>query len=91
MRDAEDLTKNSAADMAAIFGVRSDVYSLDPTPPPPLRVNPKMRTTLSGVGDSGVAFTKQKRRRRDKNREDNYSSSGSATKYKNKKRKHVSE
>ena len=28
MRDTKYLTKKSAADMAAIFGVRADVYSL---------------------------------------------------------------
>ena len=30
MRDAKDLTKKSAVDMAAIFGVRDDVYCRPP-------------------------------------------------------------
>ena len=44
MRDAKDLTKKSAANMAAIFGVRTDAYSLDPHLMQSLRIDPKRRT-----------------------------------------------
>ena len=44
MRDAKDVTKISAANMAAIFRVRADAYFSDPPHLPPLRGYPKRRT-----------------------------------------------
>ena len=62
MRVAEGLTKNSAPDMATIFGVREDAYSLDtPTPLPPC-VNPKRSTTLTGGGDNVGAVANPNKR-----------------------------
>ena len=57
MRDAKDLTKKSAADMAAIFGVRSDVYSLSAVVEP--NSNP---STLSNGGVDGEARESKKRK-----------------------------
>ena len=64
MRDANYLTKKSAADMAAIFTLKADLLSLDPPPPPPSRVDPKISTTpTNGVDDEGnVADWKNSRR-----------------------------
>ena len=39
MRYVKDLTKNLATDMASVFRVRADAYSLDIPPPPPSRVD----------------------------------------------------
>ena len=81
MREAKDLTKTSAANMAAIFGVREDAYSLAP---PPLSLSPvdtKRMTTSSGEGDNGGAISEREKRRKDKKRyDDNGPSSGAAKK-----------
>ena len=82
MRYAKDPTKKSAADMAAIFGVRAYTYPSDPPPTPLSRVNPKRRTTPTGVGDDGGTVSDQKRRRRDKNRDGNNGSESGAAKNK---------
>ena len=74
--------KNSAADMAAIFGVSVDAYSLDTQPLPPSRINPKKRTTPPDGGCDGGIVAKRKKRRRDDNRYDNYGSSGGDAKKK---------
>ena len=74
--------KNSAADMAAIFGVSADACSLDTQPLPPSCINPKKRTTPPDVGCDGGIVAKRKKRRRDDNRYDNYGSSGSDAKKK---------
>ena len=45
----KDYLKNSAVNMATIFGVRADAYSLNTPTPPSLHVYTKRRTTpLSG-------------------------------------------
>ena len=90
MRGAKDLTKNSAADMAAIFGVRVDAYSLAPIPHPPSCVDPNSSTILPDVGYNGGAVAKRKKRRRDKKNDDKDGLSGGAAKKKEKKRKCVS-
>ena len=41
MRDAKDLTKTFAAEMSAIFGVRSYAYSSANPHPPPSHVKPQ--------------------------------------------------
>ena len=85
MRDAKHLTKKSAADMAAIFGVRADDY---PSAPPPLllsHVDPKRRTTSTDGGDDGGNIANRKKSRRDTKRDDDYSSSVGAANEKKKR------
>ena len=70
MRAAKDLTKKSATDMAAIFGVRADVYSLLAV------VNTESNpSTLSNRGVDGGS-REQKNRSRDKKGGENGHSSG---------------
>ena len=60
MRDAKDLTKKSAADMEAIFGVRADVYSLLAV------VNPKSKPSTPSDGGVDGGAREWKKRSRDK-------------------------
>ena len=86
LRDGNDLTKNLAADMDVIFGVRADVYSSDHPPPPPSHVNPKRRTTSPGRGHGRGAISERKKSRRDNNRENKNGLSSGATNKKNKRK-----
>ena len=70
MRDAKYLTKKLAADMAVIFKVRADAYSLAPPPLPPSRFNPKRSTTPPDGGENVSAVAERNKRRRDKKRYD---------------------
>ena len=87
MRDAKDITKKSAADIASIFRLRADVYSLYPPAPLPSNVDPTRRTTLSEKIDDRGAVAEKKKRRRDKKRNNTNSLSGSDPKKKKKNRK----
>ena len=88
-RDAKDPRENLASDMAAIFRVREDDYSLAP-PSLPSHVNTNRRKTLISGEDNGGAVYKLKQRSRDKNRYGSDGSSGSAAN-KKKKSKRASE
>ena len=70
MGDAKDLKKNLAAIIAAIFGVRSDAYSLSPPPSLLLHFITKKRTTPPKGGDDIGTVANMKKRRRD-NKMDN--------------------
>ena len=82
MRGAEDIPKKSATDMAAIFGVRDDVYS-------PLSVgDPK--SNLSTSPDRGVDGGARERKKRSRDKKgDNYD--GCSIQKRNKNRKQFSE
>ena len=86
MGNVEDLTKKFAANMAAMFGVRSDAYSPATDPPPTLRINPKKRKTLPNIGDNGGAVAEWKKRGGGNKKNYVDGSSGSAAKKKKKKR-----
>ena len=65
LRDAKNIMKKSASDMAAIFGVKADAYSSDPPTLTPLCINLKRRTTLPVGVDNGGSISKRKKRKRD--------------------------
>ena len=83
MRDAKDITKILAANMAAIFGVRVDAYSLDTPPPLPYRVNRKRRTTPPDIRYDVGAIAEWKNRRGDNQMDNDNSLSGSDADKKN--------
>ena len=65
MMDTKYLTKKSAADMAAIFGVRDDVYSLSAV------VEPKSNPSTPSDGGVDGGARERKKRIRDKKGDDN--------------------
>ena len=81
----KDYLKNSAVNMATIFGVRADAYSLNTPPPPSLHVNTKRRTTPPDKGDDRGSIAEWRKSIRDKKRDNNNGSSGSAAKKKKRK------
>ena len=72
--------------MAAILGVREDVYFSSPPHPPLSHVDTKRRITLPNRGEYAGIISKRKKRRMDKKMEDNGGSSGGGAKKNKRKR-----